>query len=160
MRDRPQMFPGILTVGYFSRNGVLPAAPAVRAPINSGPCWDASRITQSRATRVAHNQHLIGDATLIRVELHIPTDPCPDCHGSGKYTGLHSIEDCSTCGGAGVRIWNVRAIQPQIQSQPDCREFRGCGRLHGTVVTQVTKSSLRFSHTKRVLMNSNKGTVL
>ena len=47
----------------------------------------------------------VGDTTLTWVELHIPTDPCPDCHGSGKYTGLNSIEDCRTCGGSGVRIW-------------------------------------------------------
>ena len=26
---------------------------------------------------------------------------CPDCHGSGKYTGLHVIGDCETCGGSG-----------------------------------------------------------
>ncbi|MDB5337287.1 MAG: hypothetical protein JWN70_2906 [Planctomycetaceae bacterium] len=45
------------------------------------------------------------DPTLTRIELLIPTDPCPDCGGSGKYTGLNKIEDCGTCGGSGVRIW-------------------------------------------------------
>ena len=42
---------------------------------------------------------------MTRMELRIPTDPCPDCKGSGKYTGLHTIEYCGTCGGSGARIW-------------------------------------------------------
>lgn len=45
-----------------------------------------------------------GDPTLPRMDLLIPTDPCPDCKGSGKYTGLNSVVDCRTCSGSGVRI--------------------------------------------------------
>lgn len=29
-------------------------------------------------------------------------EPCPDCHGSGKYVGLSVIEACQTCHGSGV----------------------------------------------------------
>jgi hypothetical protein len=27
---------------------------------------------------------------------------CPECDGSGRYVGLHLVEDCAACGGAGV----------------------------------------------------------
>ena len=36
-----------------------------------------------------------------RMEFTEATPECPDCHGSGKYTGLISVEDCLTCGGGG-----------------------------------------------------------
>jgi len=28
--------------------------------------------------------------------------PCPDCGGRGRYTGLHDVESCRTCGGRKV----------------------------------------------------------
>lgn len=64
----------------------------------------ASRLLEANGINPSLAQP-IGDPTPTRMELRIPTDPCPDCHGSGKYTGLNSIDDCRTCGGSGVRIW-------------------------------------------------------
>jgi hypothetical protein len=43
--------------------------------------------------------------TLTRMAFHLATDPCPDCKGTGKYTGLNTVEECGTCGGSGARIW-------------------------------------------------------
>jgi hypothetical protein len=39
-------------------------------------------------------------------------DPCDDCSGSGKYVGLHAVEDCRTCGGVG------RVSRSVVQSLP------------------------------------------
>ena|SRR3990167_3661085 len=30
-------------------------------------------------------------------------EECPDCGGSGKYTGLNAVEDCAACKGSGQR---------------------------------------------------------
>jgi len=34
---------------------------------------------------------------------------CPDCKGSGWYTGLQTVEKCTTCGGTGVA---TRGVSP------------------------------------------------
>ena len=36
-----------------------------------------------------------------RMEFTEATRVCPDCGGSGKYTGLIAVENCRTCGGGG-----------------------------------------------------------
>ena len=64
----------------------------------------ATRFLEAKRTDPAL-VHAFGDPTLNSMELQIPTDPCPDCKRSGKYTGLNTIEDCGNCGGSGVRIW-------------------------------------------------------
>ena len=62
----------------------------------------ASRLLEAHGINPSLAQ-AVGDPTLTRMELRIPADPCPDCHGSGKYTCLNSVEECGTYGRAGVR---------------------------------------------------------
>lgn len=64
----------------------------------------ATRLLEAKGIDPALVQ-AVGGPTTTRMELRIPTDPCPDCKGTGKYIGFNSIEDCRTCGGSCVRIW-------------------------------------------------------
>lgn len=36
-----------------------------------------------------------------RHEYRIKSALCPDCRGTGRYTGFHDVEDCRGCGGYG-----------------------------------------------------------
>ena len=39
--------------------------------------------------------------TRLVYEMRPASETCPDCGGSGKFTGLNAVENCSTCGGTG-----------------------------------------------------------
>ena len=56
-----------------------------------------------RATPGVSINDLVADNECTREGLlcYVVGNVCPDCHGSGKYTGLNLIDDCETCGRSG-----------------------------------------------------------
>lgn len=48
-----------------------------------------------------HGFYATGNWEIIRIDCGEPMEPCRECNGTGKYTGLTQVEDCRACGGKG-----------------------------------------------------------
>lgn len=98
--------------------------------ISGNPCHGYTGATAAEAaTRLLEASGIdpslvqaTGDPTLTRMELLIPTAPCPDCKGSGKYTGLNTVEDPVRVIMKSLRVRQDRSLQ-EHQGRTDHRSL-------------------------------------
>ncbi|AMV18871.1 hypothetical protein [Planctomyces sp. SH-PL14] len=84
---------GQWTAWFTSRPEVRTGGTSAKAAVNQ--LMEAHGIDPANVSLLYHG---IGPK---RHEYRIKTARCGDCHGSGRYTGFSTVEDCQTCGGIG-----------------------------------------------------------